>query len=116
MPTPESTAAHIILTDIFNEARKSKTLPTGQYWLGAERRLVGGDNQWTWIASGEPVLWASWRSNHLTQSENFVSTYNDNSWRDQDGNEVNNLYCIQVICFLGAFLPMTVKNVIRTFC
>ena len=100
MPTPGGQTTQIRLTDIFNEARKSKSLPTGQYWLGAERRLVGNDYQWTWIGSGKPVLWTSWHGGHVTQSKRFVSTYNNNVWRDQDENEANNLYCIQVVYFL----------------
>ena len=100
MPTPSSAAIRNSFMDFFNEARKTKSLSTDQYWLGAERRLVDGSNEWRWIGSGQPVLWTSWSSQRTSQSKNFVSTYNNNAWRDQDGEETNTLYCAQVKHFV----------------
>ena len=104
MPQPTSTATRNEILAYFVEARKIEaakvSLTTNQYgkdyWLGAERRLIEGDQEYRWISSGQPMTCASWHSAHTTQTQTYLSTHHNNAWQDRSGSDEYVLFCLQV--------------------
>ena len=104
MPRPTSTETRNEILAYFVEARKIEaaevSLTTNQYgkdyWLGAERRLIEGNQEWRWISSGQPMTWASWHGGHTTQTQTYLSTHHNNAWQDRPGSDEYVLFCLQV--------------------